>query len=143
MNKAESRSVPAVVADEYASSFDLYGKDVCGFIRRGRKRRTGADAEACAVTRADDYITFDRVATGKHGTVVGAYVFDGVERAIDVEHGNDCAVEFNSFVVARLDGLGFGDKNPVTHYGRGLAGEQYKPVIAGSSLQFHSFAVSQ
>ena len=59
--------------------------------RRG-ERLAGAQAEARAVARADDLGIFDGSIV-KRGVVVGAAVFERVQRAINTRHAHSVAVD--------------------------------------------------
>src|SRR5688572_24218819 len=73
-----------------------------GLIRRRRECGAGSQTESRTVPRADDDIAVERT-TGELTAVVRASVFDRVERAVDIEHGDKCAVDFDLRVVAVCD----------------------------------------
>ena len=67
--------------------------------RRAASGRAGAQAEARAVTRADDLVALDRAA-GQAAAVVRADVVDGEKFAVDVEDRDERAVDLDRGVVA-------------------------------------------
>jgi hypothetical protein len=80
-----------------------------------RQRFARPDTETRAMAGTDDLVALDRLAAGQHRAIVGTNIFNGVELAADVEHGGYAGIEINRLVVARLDGRGFGNENPVSH----------------------------
>ena len=79
-------SIPAVVAYLDLAVFDAHGESGGRLVSWCAQRHAGANAEACAVARANDLVAFD-AAAGELSSIMGADVLDGVIVAVDVEKG--------------------------------------------------------
>src|SRR3972149_1538991 len=105
---------PPVVAHLYQIIVDTdrEGRDV--FIGGRGKHRAGSYAEARAVTRTGDLITFHRSA-GQGGAVMGADILDRVELAFDIENRDRRAVDVDHPVGAGTQLINLRHIDPVTH----------------------------
>ena len=79
-------SIPAVVAYLDLAVFDAHGENGGRLVSGCAKCHAGADAEACAVARANDLRALD-AAAGELSSIMGTDVLDGVILAVEVDNG--------------------------------------------------------
>jgi len=122
-------SIPAIVADLDPTVNHPNRENGGRFERWRRECLAGADAEARAVTRADDLVSL-HWPTREDAAIVGAEVFDGVVAPLQVENSNPGAVDLHHPVSARRKLGGRTHRDPATHATRTARFETHGPHSA-------------
>src|ERR1022692_3145657 len=107
-------SIPAVVAYLDLPILDAHGESVGRLVSWRGQGGAGADAKACAVTRANDLVAFD-CAAGELPGIVGADVCDRVILAIEVENRDLHIVQVHDSPLARPELVFSRHCHPVAH----------------------------
>src|SRR3569623_1891645 len=107
-------SIPAGVTYLYEPFVNAHRIRRHRYVSRRRRDSAGFDAEARTVARADDFVPFEP-SVGERGIVVGANVFDGVELAVQIEHGDLHIIDIDDAAGPRHQFRNRGDRYPIRH----------------------------
>ena len=109
---------------------DAHRKSGGRFVGGRGERLAGLDAEDCPVPGAGDAVVLD-LAPGELSAVVGADILDGVELALDVEHGDVDVVHVDHPEITRFQFVLVGDVEPVGHEVSSCVRFQHNVAAAG------------
>jgi hypothetical protein len=123
-------SIPAVITYLDLPILNAHGESVGWLVSWRGQGGAGADAKACAVTRANDLVAFD-CAAGELPAIMGTDVLDRMKLAIEVEHGDPRIVHVHDPPLARRKLPGSRYRHPFAHAFR-------KPEWIDARPQFRS-----
>ena len=98
----DEKLIPSIVPDLNHAVLDSDRKCRGRFVGRCGQCLAGFDRETCTVTRADNLVIFDATA-GQQTTVMGANIFDRIERIVQSEHRDTDTIYIDVYRLACWD----------------------------------------